>query len=447
MPRVLVDIENNHAIQTLTPEQFFILQNCNGEVDLQMNDICKKLLEDGIIIENINNKKLKEAQKYHYFDNRHFSTVRWGITSRCNYKCRHCFMAEGKENSNYELPLDKCLNIVNQIADCGIESVILTGGEPLLRKDFFDIIDELLKRNININAINTNGSLITNNFLNELNKRKIKPAFSVSFDGIGYHDWMRGVNGAEKQAIDAIKLLVKNGFYVIAVCCIHQGNIHILKDTVELMNNLGVNRVEVYRTAETLRWNSSPVENKSLSYKDCYDAYMDLLYTHKNRDWNVSFYLKDFCRTDNKANITQIVPSRCSNNSDFSKDFACPSVRSMLFIAPNGQALPCNAYTGYTLKHKWPFENLQNIQLKDILKQSIYLNYVLTSVKDLFENNKECKNCKYSQKCMGGHCRLIALASTGSFYGKDESTCAFFEGNYEEKIKDFMKSNIKKQLK
>ena len=93
----------------------------------------------------------------------------------------------------------------------------------------------------------------------------------------------RSGGGAEKDALNAIKMLVENDFYVIAVCCIHQGNIHVLNDTVELMNNMGVTQVEVYRTAETLRWSLLPEENKSLSYEDCYDAYIDLLYAHKKK--------------------------------------------------------------------------------------------------------------------------------------------------------------------
>lgn len=81
-----------------------------------------------------------------------------------------------------------------------------------------------------------------------MKKRNIKPGFSVSFDGIGYHNWMRGVDGAEQDALRAIKILVQNGFYVMSVCCIHRENAHVITDTVELMNNIGVDRVEVYRT-------------------------------------------------------------------------------------------------------------------------------------------------------------------------------------------------------
>ena len=440
MPRVLFNIKNNSSLKTLSKKEFETLIKCDGEHDLTINETLNDLLSSGIVLENIENGKLLERQKYKFYNNRHFKTARWGITGRCNYKCRHCFMAKDSlENSNDHLSREKCLDIANQIADCGIEDVILTGGEPLVRKDFFDIVDELLKRNVRINAINTNGSFINKDFINKIKRRKIKPAVSVSFDGIGgWHDWLRGVQGAEKEALDAIKLLTENDFYVIAVCCIHQGNIHVLKDTIDLMNTLHVNRVEVYRTAETLRWSLKPNENKALPYKDCYDAYMDLLYTHKKKNWNVEFYLQDFCYSDSKANITQIVPLRHALSCDYSKDYTCIITKNTIFIAPNGQVLPCNAYYGINLKYHFDFENLSDIKLKDILKGSRCLNCSLTTVKDIFDRNKECRNCEYSKKCMGGRCRVIALVSTGDFYGKDESTCAFFQGGYDKKLEKFV---------
>ena len=439
-PRVLFDINKNSLVRTLDLEEFDILKKCDGNHDLENNDIIKQLLNANIIHLNEEGKKLEKNQQYKFFNNRYFHQVRWGLTERCNYKCRHCFMASDGENRNDELSLEDCLDIANQIADCGIERVIFTGGEPLLRNDFFDIVDELLKRNVKIASINTNGSLITKEFIDEIIKRNIKPSFSISFDGIGYHNWMRGVDGAEKDALNAIKMLVQNDFHVISVCCIHQGNFHVLNDTVELMNSIGVSRVEVYRTAETLRWSLLPEENKSLSYEDCYDAYIDLLYAHKKKNWNVAFYLKDFCFADNQANILSIVPLKCNETSDFSKQVACWRTRDEIFIAPDGQVLPCNGLNGYAKKYNMNFENLKDMKLKDILTKSNYLSTVLTTVQDLFDRSEECRNCEYREKCGGGHCRVIAFAGTGDFYGKDESTCAFFKGGYEDKIKKFMNS-------
>lgn len=439
MPRVLFNLKENRAIKNLTLEQFWALQSCDGEQDLKISSVLQEFLGEGIISQNDKSKKLSEDQKYYCFSNRYFNSARWGITGRCNYKCKHCFMAAGSENNNCELSREKCLDIVDQLADCGVEEVILTGGEPLLRPDFFDIVDELLKRNIKLNAINTNGSLITENFINEIKKRNINPAFSVSFDGIGCHNWMRGTDNAEKEAINATKLLANAGFYVISVFCLHSGNVNVLIDTIEFMKDLGVSRVEVYRTGETLRWNLQK-EYKSLPYETCYDIYLDLIYKHRDRNWKIDMYLKDFCRIDKNSNIYDITPLKGNENTKAEKTVVCCSNRAMFFIAPNGEVLPCNAFTGYSLKNELNFENLNDTKLKDILTKSKYLNCVLATVKDIFDRNEECRTCRYNKKCMGGHCRFIALAGTGDYFGKDESTCAFFRGNYDQKIIDFIES-------
>lgn len=440
MPRVLLDINQHVLTRKLDLEEFEILKKCDGAHDFESNDVIQNLLNKNIICLNEEGKKLEINQKYKFFNNAYFRQVRWGLTERCNYKCRHCFMAADNNSSNDELSLDACLDIANQIADCGIGRVIFTGGEPLLRNDFFDIVDELLKRNVEIVSINTNGSLITQEFIEKLKKRNIKPTFSVGFDGIGYHDWMRRVNGAEKDALNAIKMLVENDLLVIAVCCIHQGNFHVLTDTVQFLNDIGVSQVEVYRTIETLRWSLFPGENKSLSYEDCYDAYINLLYAHKKNNWNFALYLMDFCIVDNKANVLLIPPIRNKSDSDFSKKATCPRARDEIFIAPNGQVLPCNGFNGYVKKYKMNFENLKDIKLKDILTESNYLSTALTTIQDVFDRNPECRNCEYSETCGGGRCRLIALGLTGDFYGKDGSACAFFKGGYDNKIKEFMDS-------
>lgn len=81
----------------------------------------------------------------------------------------------------------------------------LTGGEPMVRRDFWELVDEIRRRNILIPTLYSNGLLITDAFLDELEKRGLRPNLQFSFDGVGYHDWMRGIPGAEKVVLDAIR--------------------------------------------------------------------------------------------------------------------------------------------------------------------------------------------------------------------------------------------------
>lgn len=101
------------------------------------------------LLTGLKEKKLVEAiaepsplahyQEYIKYENIYKLTAHWSVTGKCNYRCRHCFMScpDYKES---DLSFDQCRNIIHQLAECGIRSVSLTGGEPLIRHDILDII-------------------------------------------------------------------------------------------------------------------------------------------------------------------------------------------------------------------------------------------------------------------------------------------------------------------
>ncbi|MBQ3394884.1 MAG: radical SAM protein, partial [Synergistaceae bacterium] len=84
----------------------------------------------------------------------------------------------------YEAPHEDIMKIIDMLAECGVMQISLTGGEALIRKDFFEIVDALIERGIIITRIYSNGALVTENVLRELEKRKIRPGFNISFDGV-----------------------------------------------------------------------------------------------------------------------------------------------------------------------------------------------------------------------------------------------------------------------
>ena len=76
----------------------------------------------------------------------------------CNFKCRHCLVS-APDAHHPQLPLSDCLHIVDEIASCGINRVDITGGEPLVRNDFEEIVKALSKYGIDIGVMFTNASL------------------------------------------------------------------------------------------------------------------------------------------------------------------------------------------------------------------------------------------------------------------------------------------------
>ena len=89
--------------------------------------------------------------------------------------------------------IERIEELLDEMKDCGLKNIVLIGGEPLVRRDFMQIFDAILQRGMFVVQIFTNGSLVNDALLDELDKRNISPTFMISFDGVGYHDIMRGV--------------------------------------------------------------------------------------------------------------------------------------------------------------------------------------------------------------------------------------------------------------
>ena len=143
----------------LNREQFAILLECDGSIDIDkktLSENVRSFFNHNIANKNIlpceKGQELRKNQKYQYYDNQFKNSVQWSITGKCNYRCKHCFMSANVGKFG-EPSLEQCIKIVGEMADCGIKQVSITGGEPLIRQDFWQIIDELIKHNIVITTI------------------------------------------------------------------------------------------------------------------------------------------------------------------------------------------------------------------------------------------------------------------------------------------------------
>ena len=257
IPYALYDFTSG-SVQVLDNLAFNTLSLCNGKVDnialltihLEAIDQLRKF----DIIEECNyGCELQEYQKYKAASCKFIFSAHWSITGKCNLKCKHCYMS-APQNKYGELTKEQCFDIIDKLSQANIYRVALTGGEPLVHKNFWDIVDKLSSRKICITQIYTNGVLINQKLLDNFKKRNLNPEFSVSFDGIGCHDWLRGLDGAEKSVIKAIKALVSNDFRVSAEMSLNKNNKHSLYDSVVFLADLGVSHIKVTPTSESGNW-------------------------------------------------------------------------------------------------------------------------------------------------------------------------------------------------
>jgi len=147
----LVDVRTNQ-VMFMQPNMYKMLSYCNGQVDMDtvsLDDEQNKMLEELVSKEVIKEsetktKPLEKYQEYKRYNNRLIKSAHWSITGKCNYRCRHCYMSApcGKLG---ELSLEDCKSIINQMAEVGLLSVSLTGGEAMVHPYFWDIVDLLLE--------------------------------------------------------------------------------------------------------------------------------------------------------------------------------------------------------------------------------------------------------------------------------------------------------------
>ena len=421
----------------LTENEFQTVSLCNGQIDIDsffilpiQKEIIKNLEKNGLVEKCEKGNEILEEQKYKLYNCRYIYQAHWSITGKCNFKCKHCYLSAPHSKFG-ELSHETCINIIKQLAECGIMNVSITGGEPLYRSDFIEIIDELLKNKINISQIYSNAALINDELLDKLESRGIKPEFSISFDGIGWHDWIRGIKGAEKMAINAFKLLNKRGFPIDVEMCIHKNNSHTLEETINTLAQLGVNSIKTNPVHDTGEWTKEKgIYN--LTTKELYDIYLDYIPKFFKAGSPLTIHLGGFFICE-KGQKDYIIPAiRFDGSKTCKNQTICGHARNVMYIGPDGQLLPCMPLAG--LEINGPKTFITEMPLHIALNNSNYISLIDTRLDEFLKKNKKCNDCDYKFTC-GGGCRAGALMSTGDYFGCDESICTLFKDGYIDRIK------------
>ncbi|MCX8204060.1 MAG: radical SAM protein [Candidatus Nezhaarchaeota archaeon] len=164
----------------------------------------------------------------------------WDITTRCNLRCKHCYSTAGRPSPR-ELSTREVMEVIGDLADLGVATIAFSGGEPLLRPDFFEIIKATRDQGI-FPAVATNGTLITKEAAKRLKEAGVG-FVQISLDGASpaTHDSFRGMEGAFERALEGIKNSVDQGLFVEVSTTITRLNVGELNDIIDLCKELRVN--------------------------------------------------------------------------------------------------------------------------------------------------------------------------------------------------------------
>lgn len=393
-----------------------------------------QLTELGIVYLSDTIVPLTEEQEYRQYANRYLRGVHWAITGNCNCRCRHCYMSAPSGNIP-EYTTEKCMEIIDQMEAAGVQTVGLTGGEALVRKDFIDLITRITGAGIRIGAIMSNGLLVNEKLLDALDAFGQKPEINMSFDGIGCHDWLRGVTGVEKAVIRAFELCRDRGFPTGAEYCLHRGNMDAFRDSVRLLGSLGCSTLKV--NTLKVEGEGTNIAEYALSPEEEFRFYLDYL-PHYFEDGEPVRLMTSVMFMKTEDGRYTIPGAKQPEDRDCGNYCLCGHARNVMHITADGYIVPCIPM-GSVEAGRTVFPSIFETTLTEALQTSAYMNFIDTRLSTYFEHNPECAACRYRNRC-GGGCRGNA-AGDGDLLGKDEYTCSFFLDGWYDKTLELLKES------
>ena len=348
---------------------------------------------------------------------------------------------------NSELSYEDIVNILDQAKDIGIHCFTLTGGEPLVHRRFLDIIKAIYERDMFVFELNTNGLLINQKMLDTFKELGCYPLIKISFDGVGYHNWIRQHPKAEELTLIAIDLCIMNGFRVKAQTQVNRKNIDVMMETAKLLDEMNVDEMRIIRTTEAPRWEkNSP--NSSLAIEEYYERMLSFSKEYIDSKMKMTIDIWQFLRLYPSKHMYSLVPVACSKDEFNVRIPMCKGNRGMIAVSSSGEVVPCLQMSGWFLEHNISLGNVLKTPLKQLIKDSDYINLAMAPLlKQIVENDK-CANCKYYKACTGG-CPALGLlySKNNDYYHEDITKCIFFEnGWYEKVINALNKWRIEKPL-
>jgi radical SAM protein with 4Fe4S-binding SPASM domain len=182
-------------------------------------------------------------------------SVSWNLTQRCNLECAHCYMsAFSGADTRGELTTDECRRVIDEIAEVNPNVfLILTGGEPLLRKDIFDVAGYAAEKKFTV-VFGTNGVLLREREATLMRERGVLGA-SISLDSTdaGRHDRFRHLPGSWDAAVRATKVLTDAGLDFSLHMSVTDWNVNEVPAMIDLAKELGAKVLNFFFLVRTGR--------------------------------------------------------------------------------------------------------------------------------------------------------------------------------------------------
>lgn len=201
-------------------------------------------------VKNISKYDLKNNSQKRGFTSLKPDFIILDITHRCNLKCNICEIR--KDEPIKELTTDQVKDLIKQSIDWGVGEFVLSGGEPVLRNDIFEILDFVKEKKYHLGVL-SNGILLNNGLINRLLPYLISNSLSlsISLDALtpGIHDSIRGVVGSFEKTSSGLKMIsefkkIYNNINFNTISIILNENLEELLPLAKFLKSLDVNSIQ-----------------------------------------------------------------------------------------------------------------------------------------------------------------------------------------------------------
>ena len=323
--------------------------------------------------------------------------IAWELTQACNLACRHCRAAAVDEPGPDELSTDECLALIDHVATFATPTLILTGGEPLLRPDLFTIAAHATDRGLRAVAA-VNGTLLDEPAARRLLDAGIR-RISISIDGkdAAQHDGLRGVAGALDGALGGVAAARRAALPFQVNTTVTTENAADLPAIHRLAIDLGAVAHHIFLLVPTGR--AAQQQGLELDAR----RYEQVLNWLAERQAAAAIEIRATCAPHYYRILRQRgIPTRARG---------CLAGQSFCFISHKGDVQPC----GYL---DLVVGNVRHTPLRTIWSEAP----LFRQFRDPAAYQGKCGRCDYQPVC--GGCRARAYAATGNPLGP-EPLCAY----------------------
>lgn len=346
--------------------------------------------------------------------------VVWNYTKLCNLRCKHCYESASPKAMKDELTTEEAKRVIDEFEDAGVVAIAFSGGEPLMRKDIFEVAGHAKEKGF-FTSVATNGTMITREVA-----RKMKDVFDyaeISLDGFEeVHDKFRGVPGAWRSTCKGIKNSIAEGIDTCVALTATRYNFREIPKLVDFAENeLGAKRVIIFnyvpvgRGKEIIDQDLSPQErHELLKYlytrmmnSDCKLICYSTAPQYSMVSWEFAYGTQGASGVVSthftSEGAMQALQGRTKSLADFLG--GCGAGRLYCGLEPNGDITPCVFM---------PIK-LGNIK-KDRLRDVWHSSEVLWKLRNRDEI-EGCGACEYRYIC--GGCRARAYGYYGDVQAPD----------------------------